>query len=93
MKTIYKYELKITDTQAIALPIGATILHLDVQNNKPCIWALIPAGAGMHAPKERRFHTYGTGHQIPDLKLKYVGSYQTSYHTPFVGHVFEEIIL
>lgn len=38
MRTIYKQQLEITDVQTIEMHEYSTVLKLDVQNGKPCIW-------------------------------------------------------
>ena len=39
MKRIFKYELKVTYEQSIAMYITAKILTVQVQHGKPCVWA------------------------------------------------------
>ena len=39
MKTIWKFPLDITSTQAICTPAGSTFLDVQVQNDKVCLWA------------------------------------------------------
>lgn len=41
MKRIFKYQLEITDRQTILLPHDAEILSVQVQNQKPCLWAKV----------------------------------------------------
>lgn len=88
-KTIYKYELEITDSQVVKMPVGAKILSIHIQNGIPCIWALVN-------PNEKSttgtiIETYGTGHGIGyDISLGgiFIGTYQTK---GLVFHVFEYI--
>lgn len=98
MKTIYKYELAIEDTQEIMLPIGAQILCVQMQGKSPQLWAIIDP----HAPKEPRvIDIYGTGHPLGDYRLlplpkpkedpgKYIGTFQ-QYEGQLVWHVFERM--
>lgn len=85
-KVIWKYEIEPTDVQQIELPIGAEILCVQTQFDKPCIWALVD-------PKQELepigVFTYGTGHPIPTepYKHKYIGTYQLEGGS-LVFHVF-----
>lgn len=88
-KSIYKYQLKVTDTQKIELPVGAEILTVQIQNETPCLWALVdPNGI----EKETRIiEVFGTGHPISydmGMSRKYVSSFQLR-GSQLVFHVFE----
>ncbi len=74
MKRIYKYLLEVTDVQKVAMPKGAAVLTVQVQNEHPCIWAEVDP----EAPTiKRRFVIYGTGHPMSDDKAyRHVGSFQ-----------------
>lgn len=39
-KRIYKYPLEITDKQSVEMPISAEILTVQIQKEKPFLWAL-----------------------------------------------------
>jgi hypothetical protein len=43
MKTIYKYEVQISEHFVIEMPIDSKLLsvQVDEKTGKPCIWALI----------------------------------------------------
>lgn len=41
MRVIYKYPLSLTNSQEIVMPVDAQILTAQLQNNMPCLWALI----------------------------------------------------
>lgn len=83
---VYKYKLNWAYTQVI-LPIGAKVLHFDIQNNEPHIWALVDPDA----PKENRlFLLVGTGHQFdhdPD-DTEFIGTVLANGGA-LVWHVFE----
>lgn len=86
-KTIWKYELKTTDVQQVYMPIGAEILTVQTQLERPCLWALVDP----QAEKETRgIMIYGTGHPVPTEPYphKYIGTYQLSDGS-LVFHVFE----
>ena len=84
MLTIHKFELEITDVQTIGMRADAKILHVDNQNGTLCIWALLSTSDVI---TERRFYIFGTGHQVPRIGLKHIGSVLMD---EFVWHVFEE---
>lgn len=86
MKRVYKYPLTITDFVTISMPIGAKILRVDVQNEKPYIWALVDPDA---VKETRCFRIAGTGHEIEDDHCdSYVGSFMLM-NGALVFHVFE----
>jgi hypothetical protein len=88
MRTVWKYELEVTDLQAHSIPEGGTVLCVQVQRGRPCVWVLVDSE---NPAKERIFRTFGTGHKIPENeKLDYIGSYQL-YRGDFLGHLFEEV--
>lgn len=83
MKTIYKYQLEITDRQVLQLPVNYFILDIQVQGYNPCMWVMVDTDAKyVDVP----FYTYGTGHPIDNLNLIYLSTYQAGN---LVFHVFE----
>ena len=89
-KRIWKYPLLINSYQVYKMPKGTEILSLQMQDGKPCIWALvsIPQNAKLET-EFRYFRTLGTGQQLDDHftgPYKFIGTYQDD---PFVWHVFE----
>ena len=86
MKAIWKYELQIVARQAIDMPPGARVLHVDNQRGSLCLWAFVTPGP---ETERRIFHVIGTGHPIEDTEgIKHVGSVVID---PFVWHAFEEL--
>jgi hypothetical protein len=75
MKTIWKYDVPITDHFSLELPAGAELLTVQVQFGVPCIWAIVDPEKPL---VETQFHLFGTGHAINQEtgKLTYVGSFQ-----------------
>ena len=68
----------------LSLPAGAQILTVQIQDDKPMLWALID-------PNETLFSTrilgiYGTGHNVPYNPGKYISTFQLK---GMVFHVFE----
>lgn len=91
MKTIWKYELLTTDEQTMRIPKGAFVLCVQMQYDKPCLWALVDLDAER---ENRTFTTVGTGHQHDAkfwLGLQYIGTYQL-YDGKIVAHVFEKTL-
>ena len=92
-KTIYKYTLEVKDSQELCLPIGAEILCVQTQNEKPCIWALVDEGV---KSETRIIEIFGTGEEIEfDASAEsnekiYIGTFQLLTGN-FVGHVFEKL--
>ncbi len=89
MKTIYKYPFGITDDFEIFMPEGARVLHVGMQYDRPCIWALVDPNA---VQEERKFHLAGTGHSIEDkiADWQYVGTF-TMQDGALVFHLFCEV--
>ena len=87
-KTIWKFELETTDNQTLKMPVGAEILTVQTQSDKPCLWALVDP----NAEKEGRFiEIFGTGHPVGydmGIDRKYIGTYQL-HGGSLVFHVFE----
>jgi hypothetical protein len=91
-RIIWKYPLTISDFQLITMPTYAEILSVQVQNDIPCIWALV--NPDPEAEMEmRRFEIYGTGHTIQfdmGVDRKYIGTFMTN-NDKLVWHLFERI--
>lgn len=82
---VFKYELPVGDEVSIDMPRGAEILHVDVQNHRPYLWARVDASA---PPEARHFRFAGTGHTLDDRVGKHVGSFlMEGGHLVF--HIFE----
>lgn len=89
MKTIWKYELKITDLQEIEIPGEAQLLSVQVQNKIPYLWVLV---YDTKSEKQKvKLRTIGTGNEIVDYDFEaigFLGTYQLDILSKFVGHVF-----
>lgn len=63
MKTIWKFPLKITDRQEIAVPLPATALTVQIQDDQACLWAEVdPEGEKVML----EIAVIGTGNRLPD---------------------------
>ena len=89
--TIWKYEFETKGLVNIEMPIGAEILTVQTQQEKPCMWALVDPEA---KKKQRCFEVIGTGLPIyggSDIKRTHIGTYQL-HGGSLVFHVFEYVV-
>jgi hypothetical protein len=87
VNAVYKYELH-PDTSVVSMPEGARILHVDVQDNRPYIWALVDPTL-RHVG--RKFAVVGTGQQFDATDVVHVGTF-LMYGGDLVWHVFEHVV-
>ena len=72
MRAIWKYELY-WGQNSLILPVGATLLHFAIQNDRPTLWALVDPEHKEH--EERRVVVVGTGQAIIGLSsLRHLGT-------------------
>lgn len=88
MKTIYKYPLEFLPEQTIEMSIGFQILDIQKQHAVPCIWALVDND---NIPLYVKIYIYGTGEEIKQTDLNYIGTYQSAEGN-LVFHVFYKIL-
>lgn len=81
--TVYKYQLSQDCT--IGLPDRAEILSAHSVDGEVFIWVRLNPAL---LPVPRRFMFFGTGHAIPDIALRFIG---TVLMHALVFHVFEVI--
>lgn len=81
-KTIYKYAVG-----TVYMPIGATILDVQVQNGQPQIWALVDPNAEVEV---RNIVMYATGEKIQGDPGVYIGTFQIYNTLNLVYHVFDK---
>lgn len=87
--TIYKYPLKIEDTQKVNLPINAEILTAQTQGDTLCLWAQVHEGNT--SMEERTIEVFGTGHAMrDDYARRYIGTAK-QFGGALVWHVFERV--
>lgn len=90
MKTIYKYELEITDKQSLFIPKNGVILSAQEQFNNIFIWVLVDSD---NEKEERFFEVFGTGNPIYEdmgVDRSYIGTVQT-HDNNLVWHIFERL--
>lgn len=85
MKTIWKFILK--PEIEIEMPKGTEILTVAAQRDEICLWAKVDPNMQR---EKRKFMTFGTGHDIPDIEMKYIGTSQLSGGA-LIFHTFEVI--
>lgn len=84
MSAVWKFPLAtaLTDN-ALEMPKGAKVVHVGIQGERICLWAIVD----MQAPVETRvFQIVGTGHEEVKEGMAHVGTVQQG---PWVWHVFE----
>ena len=93
MRTIYKYQLQITDAQVIYMPPNSTVISVAVQDGFLYCWAAVDIFPG----DETELFTvtiriYGTGQPL-EMDAPLLGRYERFIGTvlmpPFVWHVFQ----
>ena len=81
---VYKYPIKIDDGVLLDMPAGAEVVHVGLQNDVVCLWAIVDPSA---EPEPRMFFVVGTGHPIPGEAGRHVGTVPT-HGGKYVWHVF-----
>lgn len=92
MRSIYKYKLDLDSRlQYVEAPSGWTVLHVAMQDDTPCLWALVHHDR----PAERHLVMIaGTGHQIGDAPEGFAWSHCGTFlmcDGLYVWHVFEAV--
>lgn len=94
MRTIHKYPvdldaLDFDNVATIPMKKGASVIHVDVQDDVLCIWALVDDEVEM---EDRKILVVGTGHPIPEsmLSFYYLGS-ALLIDGRIVLHLFEDM--
>lgn len=82
MKTIYKYT--VVGRNKIEMPIGATILSVNMQGKDYCMWALVDTE---RSTESRYFEVVGTGWELDD-NMSYIGTF---FADDFVWHIMEVV--
>lgn len=84
MKAIWKFEVPIINTATVLkMPVGAKALTVQMQGHKPCLWAEVSPGS---PTEDRMFAWFGTGHQLPERLMTYIGTVQQEC---YVWHLYE----
>ena len=83
MRSIWKFPLKVTDRQPISIPVGAVSLSVQIQNDIPCLWALVDTEADT---EQREVSIFGTGHMVSE-EGQYISTFQM-HNGGLVFHAF-----
>lgn len=92
MKTIYKYNLQVTDVQQIILPKGAKILCVQTQRNNLAMWAEVDTDE-ITETESVIIGMFGTGHPIPqqmEYNRHYISTFQIE-NGALVFHVYKRM--
>lgn len=88
MRKIYKTQLKVRDSQVIAMPVGSQILTVQVQRGVICLWFSVDPEENQLI--DRHIRIVGTGHPIIDEQvLQYIGTVQMA-EGDLIWHIFEK---
>lgn len=88
-RTIYKYDLEVTDEQVLELPANAEILTVQMQHDAPKLWAIVDVPQRSATVQNRRIAIYGTGHAMnQSASHRYIATFQMRDGS-LVFHVFE----
>jgi hypothetical protein len=82
-KTIWKFTLQ--PECKLEMPKGAQLLSVCEHGGDICLWALVDPVA---EKETRRFLGVGTGHDVPDVPMNFIGTANLSGGS-LVFHVFE----
>ena len=88
---IYKYGVPLADNSLVAMPDGADILGVGIQEgDRIVVWASVDPDA---PAVSRTFFVRGTGHEIPSVDAQYLGTVRQIGggfgHPVFYWHVFD----
>ena len=87
MKTIYKYELELVDSQTLMLPAAFEVLTVEAQHGNLCLWAMVDPDETELSPLSVMIK--GTGHKITDDEWADFYYLKSVHMLPFVVyHVF-----
>ena len=87
MRTVYKYELSITDDiQTLNVPMAFQILKFGEQNERLVFWADVRPEKDSQLMK---FQVVGTGHEIGDYPAGWLDTVQMS--NGLVWHIYERL--
>lgn len=85
---IWKYPIEVTDQQNVKMPNGAKILTVQMQGDKPFLWALVDETLPKFQFEVHAIAIYGTGNPIPDQPGDYIATFQMM-GGGLVFHAFE----
>lgn len=82
--TIWKFPIRITDAQRVAMPRHSRLLSFQVQDGTPILWALVRPDMDS---VDRDLHVVGTGNPAAHVcMMPHIGTIQRD---GFVWHLFD----
>lgn len=91
MRLIWKFVLRNPDANVVDMPLGARVVHADLQDGYPCIWAEVDPVADK---LPRVFHIYPTGIPVVDGDV-YVGTVRvpdvSARNFAYFWHIYERM--
>jgi len=89
MKTIYKYNLEITDRQIVEMPYNSEIIAVKNQGDDLCLWAIVETENEVRPTYE--IEIYGTGHPMDkDIFTEFIET--CVMPNGLVWHVFKRVV-
>ena len=87
-KTIWKFEVPVTDRARVAMPAGARVLSVEIGKGLGVVWLWAEVDPAADVG-DRGFRVVGTGNPLPEgvEDMRFLG---TVLDGPFVWHVYEE---
>lgn len=85
-KVVWRYQIPVKDYSLIEMPFGAEILHFGLQYGKLKLWVLVDPS--IEEMVERRFRLAGTGYDITEGGLQYIGTVKVM-NGVIIYHLFE----
>ena len=88
-KVVWKYDVPIREHFTLELPLGTEILHFSLQYGEAKLWVLVDPLIFLTEEKvERKFLLAGTGRDINEGGLKYIGTIKM-VEEKLIYHLFE----
>ena len=85
MTVVWKFPLNLEPgPQKWTMPVGATIVHVQAQDERPTMWATVDPGQRREC---RTFHVFATGQEVALPFHRYVGTVHVGWT---VWHIFED---
>jgi hypothetical protein len=86
MIAVWKFPFPVNDALELEMPADSKILSVQVQNDTPCLWALVDS---TRERQTRKFRIYGTGHPCFSEVEQFIATFQM-LDGGLVFHLFEE---
>ena len=82
---VWKFPLRLTSgPQKVEMPVGATVIHVHAQDDRPVMWATVIPDA---PTQSRTFHVVATGEEYGLPISRYTGTVHIDWT---VWHVIED---